>query len=130
MKRLMIAATVAGAMTCGYLFAQAEKKWEGDEPYTPSKIEWLVTKLNVDDDLFNSLDHNAGMSAHFGRGENPNEVVIVVTYDGSKTPREILNSRCDGMKDAAKRTSERHGFNWVVIKEKVGQAWNPLKGIR
>ena len=124
MKRYLSVA-VLSAVVSMFVYSRAlpEKRSPGLQPFTPTRIDWLVTHLqaNLREDLTEEKNFNLNISS-----SDPETVVIYVRYLPT-VDRKIMNLDIDTARKVIHVVAQTYGWDgWVKIKEDVEPA-EPMK---
>jgi hypothetical protein len=100
---------------------------EGNQPYVPTRLEWLEIYLNAGKGLAFSPEHGYGLT--YAINPHKDSLGIIVAYDPDKVSQEEL----EGAMANARRTVDlyvaRKGWdNWLKIDERfvaIGQQLPP-----
>lgn len=114
------------------LHGQEEKKHPGSEPYSPSKIEWLVMLLNSH---FRTEGMVPPVHAFFFDydSHDPETVIICFSYLPCGKPSEgesndrLFELLRQSMRDRVSMIAEHYGWDWVKIREEAvseTRKWN------
>ena len=99
------------------LIVEAQQKFYGSEPYTPTKLEWLAVELNS----VGARDYTAADSylLKYVPIHNEDAILIFVRYH-SQLDREVLNIALDSAREVIRIRSESRGWDkWLKVKEKI-----------
>jgi hypothetical protein len=116
---------VLSAVISVFVYARAlpQKRSPGLQPFTPTRIDWLVTYLQASlrEDLTEEKNFNLNISS-----SDPETVVIYVRYFPT-VDRKIMNADIDTARKVIHVVAQTYGWDgWVKIKEDVELA-EPMK---
>ena len=80
----------------------------GSEPYTPTKLEWLVMELNAQYRQGGLSDYNWGVSY---RAIPPATVEVLLSRQEALYPTNMLDSAVSQVKELA----QSKGWDWVIV---------------
>jgi len=107
-------------LTLGVDLAQDSPGWEGEKPYTPTRLEWLAVHLNAG--LRVPLSQSSGYSLDFVALPHQNTILIYVTYLPSADRRLIKLSVTSARKMISIDAKARGWSSWLKVEERVEMA--------
>jgi len=117
---VLLCGAILSVSSLTMLFADRPPRGEnvppGAMPFTPSRIEWLVTDLNASGRVDNSCETRHLLTYTYAY---PDTVVIYVRYYPSVV-REVLDISLNSAHELVRITAQQHGWSsWVRVKENV-----------
>jgi hypothetical protein len=98
------------------LCVAAQKKESGDEPYAPTKLEWLAMRINA---LFRQAFQDADSYALDAREVHPN-TLLLTAYVGPTCERTTVNKPLEKLREVTEAIAKSYGWDdWLIIREKV-----------
>ncbi len=94
------------------LIAPAGSRADGRDPYTPTKLEWLVLELEANSSIRDAVLH---FSVHF-LGKEPNTVLVEVEYD-EQANAALMQKAIKESKRHALAMARARRWNWVKVEE-------------
>lgn len=109
-----IASSIVGVLLLAQ--AQPRNQWEGAKPYTPTRIDWLVTSLQAS--LREERMDSDGFQLEI-TSPDPDTVLIYVRYLPT-VDRTVMNMDIDAARKVIDITTKSYGWqNWVKVREDV-----------
>jgi hypothetical protein len=115
-KYVAVALTAATVSVFTYSYARPQLTSPGLEPFTPTRIDWLVTDLQaaLREDSYDRYGYVLDIT-----NSDPETIVILVGYRPNVNQREMKGS-IDSAKIIINQTTKRYGWdNWIKIREDV-----------
>ena len=100
------------------VYAQSHRTSPGQEPYTPTRLEWLTVRLeasNLKDTDYSTCGYLLSYTSLA-----PDTIVIFVSY-GDRVDRAEMNKAVEHAREIVRLRARHYGWNWVKIKEKYGK---------
>ena len=92
---------------------------EGEQPYTPSRLDWLTVKLNSLYPYQNLSVVGFYISYH-PDPDHENTIKILCTYFQDRADRNLMNVSIQGARDLAMHHAKNYGWDsWIKIKESI-----------
>lgn len=111
LKLLLIVATFLAGFT---LRAQLHKTRPGDEPYTPSKLEWAALQLQSDYGVTDWTPYQPVMINYFDSGDGAT-VTCLLQYTPDVTAQVVKVNR-DTAQTVFDKYVTRRGWTWLTIR--------------
>lgn len=110
---VIVAMTFGGAMTWN-AFAQREKA-EGDQPYTPTKLEWLALILN------SSRDNDDEIQIIFRPHRERKNTIAAQVVHSPQVEDSHVQAHVTIAKRTVSRTSRQYAWDWVKVEVEVAE---------
>src|SRR6266849_77396 len=115
-KYLAVAVLSASVSILVFANAQPQKLSPGSQPFTPTRIDWLTTRLQAslrDDSL-----QTGGFDLQI-TSSDPETVVICVRYS-PEVNRKAMNISIDAARQVVELTAKEYGWEkWLKVREDV-----------
>jgi hypothetical protein len=95
----------------------AQNKESGNDPYTPTKLEWLCTYINS---TFR-VDHSGGyqLTAHYSKPDT----IVLLYYMPPDGDRQFVNTTLQEFREVVELEAKHRGWDrWLTIREQVSIA--------
>lgn len=111
---LICAGLILAMALNGWTLASQSQKPEGDQPYTPTKLEWLELELNSWTGYGVSKDFG-GVGVNFEARPTTNTVIIWIRHAPDADPENIKKfTRVN--RNIVERRARKHGWSdWLQI---------------
>jgi hypothetical protein len=116
-QRFLMAVVVLAALgvVASFGFSGADKP-PGLESYTPTRMDWLIVKMNS-----SYLTENDILSVRYV-GDSITGTVTIMLDHKSDAPRSEINDELNHARKLVASTAKNYGWHdWVKIKEKISQ---------
>ena len=110
---LIVAITACGAVTWN-VNAQREQP-EGDQFYTPTKLEWLALVLNV-----NQKDDGEIQTIYRPHREKKNTIEVQVVHS-PQAKESLVQAHVKIAQRSVTRITKQYGWDWVIVEIQVAE---------
>lgn len=92
---------------------------EGDQPYHPTRLEWLYLRANATMKL-DAWDKDGFGISFSSAGRGSNAITIVVSYDPKRVDRVAMNKEIDFARKTLYTMAKGSGWDaWFRVQEKL-----------
>jgi len=111
---VVIVAVAIGAAATWSLYAQKEQT-EGDEPYTPTKLEWLALLLNVEQEA------NGEIQIVFRPHPEKKNTIEAQVVHSPQADESLVKAHVTIAKRSVTRIGQQFGWDWVPVEVQVAE---------